>query len=140
MFKNIATLLAAGTVLLTAQAVSAGTFGGGYLLKSATLGDSSNIVSAKQCKFYHPDGYTYKDRCPDELQKGSRKKRAGIGAGVGAALGAGIGAIAGGGKGAAIGAGVGAGAGALGGAASVKKCWYFDDQGRQVKVKCNQRR
>lgn len=96
-------------------------------------------IHSKRCKFYHPDGYVYKDHCPHRLKKGSRKKRAAIGAGIGAAVGAGIGAIAGGGRGAAIGAGVGAGAGAIGGAASLKRCWYFDEYGRRVKVKCRQR-
>ncbi|MBA4783419.1 MAG: hypothetical protein H2045_09405 [Rhizobiales bacterium] len=100
----------------------------------------SNIVQIKRCTFYHPDGYKYKDECPSEFDKGSRKKRAAIGAGVGAGTGAIIGAIAGGGRGAVIGAGVGAGAGAVGGALSVKKCWYFDNEGRKVKVKCNQSR
>jgi len=138
MLKTTTTYIASAAILLSAQMAAAGPLNGSYL-DSIAANSGGNIVrvKTKTCKFYHPDGYTYKDRCPDELEKGSRKKRAAIGAGVGAALGAGIGAIAGGGKGAAIGAGAGAAAGAIGGAASLKRCWYFSG-GQKVKVKCRQ--
>lgn len=143
MFRKLATLAISGVVMGTITTASAG---GLYAGATNTALTSLNEVApqslikvhSKRCKFYHPDGYKYKAHCPHEYRKGSRKKRAGIGAGIGAAAGAIIGGITGGGRGAAIGAAAGAGAGALGGAASVRKCWYFDDRGRRVKVRCRQ--
>ena len=139
MFHKVTIAIAAGAIALTTHAVNAGPSNGPAALKDLATADSPIIrVHKKRCKFHHPDGYTYKDHCPHEYKKGSRKKRAGIGALVGGATGAIIGGAVGGGRGAAIGAGAGVAAGALGGAASVRKCWYRDSKGRKVKVKCKQ--
>ena len=133
MLRNIATSVAAMTFILTGQVAVAGPLGSTSNLTSITSQDTSQIIRihSKKCKFYHPDGHTYKDHCPHGVKKGSRKKRALIGAAVGAAVG---GAVSGRrGKGALVGAGVGAAAGA----ASLKRCWYYSG-GRKVKVKCRQ--
>lgn len=131
MFKKIATNIAALAILMTSQVALAGPLGGNANLKSIGNHHNSNIVRihSKRCKFYHPDGHKYKDHCPHGVKKGSRKKRALLGAIAGGA----VGAVAGGGKGAAIGAGTGA----VVGAASLKRCWYYSG-GRKVKVKCRQ--
>ena len=131
MFKKIAANIAALAILMTSQVALAGPLGSNANLKSITSHQSSHIVRihSKRCKFYHPDGYKYKDHCPHGVKKGSRKKRALLGAITGGA----VGAAAGGGRGAAI----GAGAGAAVGAASLKRCWYYSG-GRKVKVKCRQ--
>lgn len=131
MFKNIATGIATMAFVMTSHTAYAGPLGNSSNLQSILGQDTGNIVRVhkKRCKFYHPDGHTYKDHCPHGLKKGSRKKRALLGALAGSAAGA----IAGGGRGAAI----GAGAGAAIGAASLRRCWYFVGD-VQVKVKCRQ--
>ncbi|MEM8798226.1 MAG: YMGG-like glycine zipper-containing protein [Pseudomonadota bacterium] len=136
--KRIMTILAAGGLALAAQTASAGSLPGAAAFKDHAASSAIVHVHKKRCKFWDSDGYTYKDHCPHGVKKGDRKKRAGIGAGVGAATGAIIGGIFGGGRGAAIGAGAGAAAGALGGAASVRKCWYRDEYGRKVRIRCRQ--
>lgn len=136
--KTTSTIIAAAVIALTAQSANAGSFGAKTGLSNVEANSAIISVHSKMCKFTDAHGYVYKDHCPHGLRKGSRGKRAGIGAGVGAATGAALGAIFGGGRGAAIGALVGAGAGALGGASSVRKCWYRDNSGRKVRVKCRQ--
>lgn len=138
MLKKTSLILAAASMFTGLSVGSVNAFHPNLAGLSADLPTQIMQVHRKRCKFHHPDGYVYKAHCPHEFRKGSRKKRAGIGAGIGAATGAIIGGIAGGGKGAAIGAAAGAGAGAIGGAASVKKCWYRDRRGRRVRVKCRQ--
>ena len=137
--KTTTTLIAAALIALTAQTANANSFGVNSALSSVDAGNAIVSVHSKRCKFIDANGYVYKDHCPHGLRKGSRGKRAGIGAGVGAATGAALGFILGGsGRAAALGALAGAGAGALGGAASVRKCWYHDNNGRAVRVKCRQ--
>lgn len=131
MLKNIAAGIATMAVIMTSYVAYAGPLGSTNNLKSITDHQGSHIVRihSKRCKFYHPDGYTYKDHCPHGVKKGSRKKRAILGAIAGGA----VGAAAGRGRGAAI----GAGAGAAVGAASLRRCWYYSS-GRKVKVRCKQ--
>lgn len=137
--KKAMIFVAAGVMALTAHTASAGNItAAGSTLSTAEVPTSIVSVHDKLCKFRDKHGRKYRDHCPHGLQKGSRKKRAAIGAGAGAAAGAIIGGILGGGRGAAIGAAAGAATGAASGAASVKKCYYRDQYGRKVKVKCRQ--